>query len=358
MFSKLCHRSLLALGVAILVLGIALPATAVVGGYKITNESSELLIHELNGVLVFGTEIVVPPGGSTEALTVQWLDNTGAPINPASLPFPAYTLHVNIADTGVVTSTLLGQFVFRLNAVSESMTTTSLCLSHNGVCEFNGLAIETHVEEEHFEADGLVIRKNGVVIVHQWQGVLTGSIEVLNGASTDSLDVAFLDPDSLEGDLDDDPDFSMQIENDTPSIATMTALAKFSFRANGLQLGNGIIRLCLHHIDHCDFTSLDIPVEVLTATAVRPATPDLALRAFPNPFAGSTRLELSLGAEESVRIDVYDVAGRLVQTVHDGRKDAGVHSFALDSRGLASGVYFVKASTPSITNVRKIVIAR
>jgi hypothetical protein len=337
----------------------AVPAMAVVDGYKIYNEANEVLIHEFNGSIVEGDEIVVPPGGSTEALTVEWLDENDQPINPATLPSPQYSLEVQIDDTGIVTSTPLGQFVFRLNAVVEDFTFIRLCLKNNAVCQFTGQDVECHVESPHFEADGAVFRQNGQVVVHIWQGVVTGSIDVWLGQTTVPLDVSFFDADSVESVPSDNPDFSLQLENDTPAIASITPAGDWSFRSTGKQTGSGTMRICLHHVDHCDFTTPNIPVHVQIATPVGDTPlPALSLRAVPNPFAGSTRLELTMEREAPVRVAVYDVAGRLVRTLHDGRKAAGVHSFALDGQGLTSGVYFVRAVTGLGTSVQKIVLAR
>jgi hypothetical protein len=337
----------------------AVPAMAVVDGYKIYDEANEVLIHEFNGSIIAGDEIVVPPGGSTDSLTVEWLDENGQPINPATLPSPQFELEVQIYDTGIVTSTSLGQFVFRLNAVVEDFTFIRLCIKNNAVCEFTGLDVECHVEEEHFEADGVIVRRDGQPVVHIWQGTVTGSIDVWLGQTTVPLEVSFLDVDSLESVPAGDPDFSMQLENDTPAIASIAAAGEWSFRATGEQTGSGTIRICLHHIDHCDFTTPDIPVNVQTATPVGATPlPALSLRAVPNPFAGSTHLELTMEREEPVRVAVYDVTGRLVRTLHDGQKTAGVHSFELDGHGLTSGVYFVRAATGLGTSVQKIVLAR
>jgi FlgD Ig-like domain len=83
----------------------------------------------------------------------------------------------------------------------------------------------------------------------------------------------------------------------------------------------------------------------------------------PNPFAGSTEMEIGLPADTDVKIEVYDVAGRLVraQTVaqqakgwrkvpFDGRDDAG--------KPLTSGVYFYRVTANGTTVTRKMVIAR
>ncbi len=76
----------------------------------------------------------------------------------------------------------------------------------------------------------------------------------------------------------------------------------------------------------------------------------------PNPFSGSSRLSLSLPNARHVTLAVYDVQGHRVARLHDGRLDAGVHAFELDARGLASGLYFVRATAGTESRVRKLTV--
>jgi hypothetical protein len=358
MSTKLLVRIAAALALA---LAAALPTLAIaqhpeVEGYVIRDEGGVVLIHEWQGTMLADLEIEVHHEEATESLFVELLGVDSTRINE-ELPPAEVWLVFEVDNEGIASVDSLDQFVFRLNGLVEGMTLGRVRVFHEDHFDFTGQDIEIHVAEGHAEADGMIIRKAGTVIVHLWQGTLTGSIQVLGGASTDSLHVTFLDVDSLEF-SPEAPHFVMSLENDTPSIATFDSLAEWTFRANGLQLGTGTMRVCIFHETHCDFTSVNVPVEVLTATGVRTPPVALGLRAYPNPFASAARLEFTLSSEQTVRIEVYDVAGRRVRTVLEGRRPAGVHAFTLDGRGLASGVYFVKASTPSASRVQKVILAR
>jgi hypothetical protein len=46
-----------------------------------------------------------------------------------------------------------------------------------------------------------------------------------------------------------------------------------------------------------------------------------------------------------VRLDVYDVRGRRVQTVADGYYESGAHRLVWDAAGMPSGVYFARLHT-------------
>ena len=72
----------------------------------------------------------------------------------------------------------------------------------------------------------------------------------------------------------------------------------------------------------------------------------LALRATPNPARAGQALEFTLPAATAVRIEIHNVAGRLVRTFEPGTLPAGSHRIAWDGLGvdgarLAPGVFFV-----------------
>ena len=62
-------------------------------------------------------------------------------------------------------------------------------------------------------------------------------------------------------------------------------------------------------------------------------------QSYPNPFAEATTVAFELGAPEHVRIVVYDLLGKAVATIADGRFSAGVHQVEFTGNHLASGQY-------------------
>ncbi len=70
----------------------------------------------------------------------------------------------------------------------------------------------------------------------------------------------------------------------------------------------------------------------------------------PNPVVNRTRIAFSLVHPADVRLDVFDVAGRLVRSLVRGPRAAGSHDVtwnraADDGSRLASGVYLVRLAT-------------
>jgi hypothetical protein len=83
----------------------------------------------------------------------------------------------------------------------------------------------------------------------------------------------------------------------------------------------------------------------------------------PNPFNPSTEIRFSLPKRCSVRLDVYDAAGRLVRVLQDGAMTAGRHSIVWDGtndagRAVGSGVYFYRLRAGKEAVSKKMVLLR
>lgn len=96
-----------------------------------------------------------------------------------------------------------------------------------------------------------------------------------------------------------------------------------------------------------------------------PAPTDSAGAPTPHPvlLAGADRVAFEHPAGGAVTVRVFNVAGRLVRTLHDGPMAAGRHEFQFagqDDAGapLAGGLYFVRASGPGGAQVAKLLLRR
>jgi len=68
---------------------------------------------------------------------------------------------------------------------------------------------------------------------------------------------------------------------------------------------------------------------------------ELALSAYPNPFNSSVTLHYDVPQAGEITLAVYDVKGRLVETLRDEFAQAGSHELMWSPRNAASGVYFL-----------------
>jgi hypothetical protein len=78
----------------------------------------------------------------------------------------------------------------------------------------------------------------------------------------------------------------------------------------------------------------------------------------PNPLgrSGSARLTLSVDREQDVNVSVFDVRGRRIAVLHQGRLTAAAHPLTFDARGLPSGTYFVRAVGDGQTVSRRVTV--
>jgi Secretion system C-terminal sorting domain len=64
---------------------------------------------------------------------------------------------------------------------------------------------------------------------------------------------------------------------------------------------------------------------------------------YPNPFNATTTVNISLPAPTRITVDVINIHGQVVGTVHSGFTQAGQQTMSWSADGFASGVYFVRA---------------
>jgi hypothetical protein len=82
-----------------------------------------------------------------------------------------------------------------------------------------------------------------------------------------------------------------------------------------------------------------------------------------SPFTSDVVIRYEIPAAAQVRLAVYDVAGRHVRTLSDGRLGAGTYRTSWDltsdrAEKVPSGVYFIKCETPGRSAVEKALVIR
>jgi alkaline phosphatase len=84
---------------------------------------------------------------------------------------------------------------------------------------------------------------------------------------------------------------------------------------------------------------------------------------YPNPFNPTTTIDFALPRNETVRLDIFDVQGRLVRTLVDGQLAQGAHSVVWtgETNGggrAASGTYVYRLTTDSRVLSRSMVLVK
>ena len=116
---------------------------------------------------------------------------------------------------------------------------------------------------------------------------------------------------------------------------------RFRFHSNA---GNNI------YIDDLNVSSTTVGMNEEMAS-------QLNLNVVPNPMATSAVLSFDLPVSAQATLSVFDLTGREVFNIADGRLLPGKHSYAIERKDLGSaGVYFVKAGFDGYSLVRKIVL--
>ncbi len=79
---------------------------------------------------------------------------------------------------------------------------------------------------------------------------------------------------------------------------------------------------------------------------------------YPNPFNPSTTIVFSLSKKEHVTLVVYNVMGKVVQTLVDRTLPAGQHTVTFNGRELSSGVYYYRLIHEGSSQTRKMLLTK
>jgi hypothetical protein len=96
------------------------------------------------------------------------------------------------------------------------------------------------------------------------------------------------------------------------------------------------------------------------AKAAEPAVPlEYALsQCYPNPFNPSTTISFSLPEANHVTLQVYDVLGKVVTTLVDGRLAAGAYSVQWQAENFPSGIYCYSLKSGSFSETKRMVLLK
>ncbi len=111
--------------------------------------------------------------------------------------------------------------------------------------------------------------------------------------------------------------------------------------------------------------SSDVAIRMRTSTVVgiddeqaSLPTNTLILRNYPNPFNQSTTIEYGIPAGSHVKLVVYDILGRQVETLINDYIEAGYHSIDWNSDGNPTGYYFYKLTAGSDEKVGRMLLLK
>ncbi|MCH7761954.1 T9SS type A sorting domain-containing protein [candidate division TA06 bacterium] len=85
------------------------------------------------------------------------------------------------------------------------------------------------------------------------------------------------------------------------------------------------------------------------------------LRNHPNPFhppLGRTVIEYTLPESVLITLEVYDITGRLVETLVDQVQEPGVYQVEWEGKNLSSGIYFYRLQSSDFTATKKLILLK
>ena len=81
--------------------------------------------------------------------------------------------------------------------------------------------------------------------------------------------------------------------------------------------------------------------------------------ALPNPIRTTARFTVSVRRGQAVRVELHNVLGQRVQTVFDGRLDAGeTRTLNLSADGLPPGIYLYRVQGERSVVTRQVIVSR
>jgi hypothetical protein len=79
---------------------------------------------------------------------------------------------------------------------------------------------------------------------------------------------------------------------------------------------------------------------------------------YPNPFNPATNIKFSLPSREFIKLAVYDVTGREIETIVNQKMNAGNYTVNFNADKLSSGVYFYKLITSRFVQTKKMILIK
>ena len=82
------------------------------------------------------------------------------------------------------------------------------------------------------------------------------------------------------------------------------------------------------------------------------------LRVYPNPIRAKCSIVYTLVTDSEVKIAMFDVTGRVVREIVNGRQNAGSYQETIEVFDLAQGVYFIKIESQNKSEVEKVTLIK
>ena len=181
--------------------------------------------------------------------------------------------------------------------------------------------------------------------------VLADGGYILSGA-TQSSGTDYYQPWIIRLNADGDSLWSRVLRSDTNDVSYCGTLTS----DGGYVLGCLRQRAPVWDYDMAITKLAPIPLGVDDQFILQPSS--FTLSAYPNPFNPSTAIQFSLSRDDAVKLRVYDVNGRLVQTLLERTMPAGEHRVMFEAGNLPSGMYIARLENSAMSKSQKLMLVK
>jgi len=79
---------------------------------------------------------------------------------------------------------------------------------------------------------------------------------------------------------------------------------------------------------------------------------------YPNPFNPSTNIKFDVPDNSNIRLAVYDITGKEMEVLYNGKLTPGSYEFKWDASKFASGVYFYRMQSQDFIETRRMLLIK
>ena len=115
-----------------------------------------------------------------------------------------------------------------------------------------------------------------------------------------------------------------------------------------VQDGGGVYRMVV---------SYNVPLSVNQVSNQTPKKYSLSQN-YPNPFNPATVIKFDVPKSANVKIEIFDILGRLVETPVDQIMSPGEYEYKFNAGGLASGIYYYRLDAGNFSEVKKMALIK
>lgn len=130
------------------------------------------------------------------------------------------------------------------------------------------------------------------------------------------------------------------------SIGSQCVFNGYLFTAKEPLNGTGIFRRSLTELVGIEQLSSEVPNSFLLS------------QNYPNPFNPVTNIEFAIPIAAFVKLMVYDISGREMETLLNQNMTAGTYKADWDASGYSSGVYFYRFEAAGYSDVKKMMLVK